>query len=215
MSIKHAILGVLLQGPAHGYRIKKIFAPFVAKGGLNDGQLYPVLTHLERQKLVRKETVRQQKSPNKNLYHITERGREEFFHWLGGPEDEIDPVKYDFFTQYSFLMKCNFFEHLPRRERTEKLKRQREAAEQKISEYEQIREEMLKRRLDTYKIKIVEFGIQTQLLKIRWVNDLLKGELRKNSRGGLVLKNPGKMQATKKEKPASVRVKDKSTKRKG
>ena len=60
-----------MQCPGHGYRIKKIFAPFVAKNGLNDGQLYPLLTQLEKEKFVRKETVRQEKSPTKNIYHIT------------------------------------------------------------------------------------------------------------------------------------------------
>ncbi len=181
MSTKHAILGVLMQCPAHGYRIKKIFAPFVARNGLNDGQLYPVLTQLEKEKLVRKETVRQQKSPNKNLYHITDRGREEFFHWLKGSEDEIDPVKCDFFMQYSFLMKCNFFEHLPKRERLAKLRRQIEGAEQKVTEYEQLREEMRERGLNSYKLKIVDFGIATQRLRIEWANDLLASELKKNS----------------------------------
>ena len=176
MSMKHAILGVLMQCPGHGYRIKKIFAPFVAKNGLNDGQLYPLLTQLEKEKFVRKETVRQEKSPTKNIYHITDRGREEFLMWLTGSEDETDPVKYDFFQQYSFLMKCNFFEHLSEAERVAKLEGQIEAAENKISEYEKIREEMLEKGLNGYKIKILDFGIEVQRLKIQWAKDLLKTE---------------------------------------
>lgn len=217
MSTKHAILGVLMQCPAHGYRIKKIFAPFVARDGLNDGQLYPVLTQLEKEKLVRKETVRQQKSPNKNLYHITDRGREEFFHWLAGSEDEIDPVKCDFFMQYSFLMKCNFFEHLPKRERLAKLRRQIEGAKQKISEYEQIRQEMLERGLNAYKIKIVDFGIATQRLRVQWANDLLNGELKKGSSnaGARASKNSRGARATGAGRPKSVPTRGKTTRKKG
>lgn len=177
MNAKHAILGVLMHCPGHGYRIKKIFAPFVSKDGLNDGQIYPTLTHLEKEKLVRKEIVHQQKSPNKKIYHITDRGREEFLRWLTGPEDEADPVKYDFFMQYSFLMKCNFFEHLSRDERVVKLEHQIEDAKQKVAEYERIREEMRERGLNEYKIKIVEFGIETQQLRIRWASELLNDEL--------------------------------------
>ncbi|NQU07576.1 MAG: PadR family transcriptional regulator [Candidatus Abyssubacteria bacterium] len=182
MSTKHAILGVLMQCPSHGYQIKKLFAPFISKNGLNDGQVYPILTQLEKDELVQKEVVRQEKSPNKNIYHITERGREVFLQWLTGSEDETDPIKYDFFMQYRFLMKCNFFEHLSKEERVEKLRRQIETAKEKISEYERVREEMVERGLSNYKSKIVDFGIDTQMLKIRWAGSLLKEELGKPTR---------------------------------
>ncbi|RJP70751.1 MAG: PadR family transcriptional regulator [Candidatus Abyssobacteria bacterium SURF_17] len=196
MSTRHAILGVLMQGPAHGYRIKKIFSPFVSKDGLNDGQLYPLLTHLEGQKLVRKETVRQEKSPNKNLYHITDRGREEFLRWLTGDEDETDPVKYDFFMQYSFLMKCTFFEHLSPHERIAKLRRQIETANGKIREYGRMREEMKERGLNSHKLRIVDFGVAVQRLKVQWASELLEAETRalarkRVSRGRSKTNRPG------------------------
>jgi DNA-binding PadR family transcriptional regulator len=176
LNTRNAILGVLMQGPAHGYRIKKLFAPFIAKDGINDGQLYPILTQLEKDKLVRKEIVRQQKSPNKNLYYITKTGQEQFLDWLTGPDDEIDPIKYDFFMQYAFLVKCSFFEHLPGPVKKAKLKRQIEVSHQKIREYRQMRQDMLERRLNEYKIKIVDFGIELQQLKMRWIEEMLAME---------------------------------------
>jgi len=166
-----------MQCPGHGYRIKKIFAPFMSKDGLNDGQVYPILTRLEKEGLVQKEVVQQEKTPNKNIYHITDAGREEFMKWLAGPSDESDPVKYDFFMQYSFLMKCNFFEHLSRDERIQKLESQVEAANDKIAEYKRVRQDMTRKGLSNYKLRIVDFGIETQLLKIRWVKSLLEEEL--------------------------------------
>jgi DNA-binding PadR family transcriptional regulator len=177
MSTKHVILGVLMQCPGHGYQIKKIFAPFISRDGLNDGQVYPILTRLEKDGLVSKEVVQQEKTPNKHIYHITDAGREEFINWLSGPTDESDPVKYDFFMQYSFLMKCNFFEHLSRDERIQKLEAQIAAAKDKIAEYKHVREDMSEKGLSNYKLKIVDFGIETQLLKIRWVEGLLEDEL--------------------------------------
>lgn len=192
MSTKYAILGVLMQGPGHGYRIKKLFAPFISKNGLNDGQVYPILTRLEKEGLVNKEVVQQEKSPTKNIYHITKRGREEFLDWLTGTEGESDPVKYDFFTQYSFLMKCNFFEHLSRDERILKLEGQIEAAREKTAEYERVRDEMREKGLDDYKLKIVDFGIESQLLKVRWVEGLLKDELAdRSARSNRSKKNKG------------------------
>jgi DNA-binding PadR family transcriptional regulator len=178
LNTRNAILGILMQGPAHGYRIKKLFAPFIAKDGINDGQLYPILSQLEKEELVRKEVVRQRKSPNKNLYHLTEKGQEEFNRWLIGPEDEIDPIKYDFFLQYAFLVKCIFLEHLSRPARAEKLVRQIEHSRQKIDEYRLMRADMLERGLNEYKVRIVDFGIELQQLKIRWVEELLEIESR-------------------------------------
>jgi DNA-binding PadR family transcriptional regulator len=148
--------------------------------------------------------VHQEKSPSKNIYHITGRGRKEFMDWLAGSEDETDPIKYDFFMQYSFLMKCNFFEHLSRDDRIKKLRRQIETAGEKILEYERMREEMRERSLNDYKIRIVNFGIETQLLKIDWINDLLISELGKGARG-----------AAKEKKLHSARKKRKATTGKG
>ena len=204
MSTRHAILGVLMQCPGHGYRIKKLFAPFVSKNGLNDGQVYPILSRLEKEGLVRKEIVHQRKSPSKNIYHITERGREEFMDWLTGSVDETDPIKYDLFMQYSFLMKCNFFEHLSKDERVKKLKTQIESANQKILDYERMSEEMRARNLSDYKIRIVNYGIESQRLKIKWINDLLKSELGKSVRG-----------TTGKRKLASARIERRTTSGKG
>jgi DNA-binding PadR family transcriptional regulator len=177
MSSKHAILGVLMQCPGHGYRIKKIFAPFISRDGLNDGQVYPILARLERDGLVRKEIVRQTKSPDKKIYHITDTGREEFLSWLEGSEDEAPPVKYDFFMQYDFLMKCNFFEHLTDGQKVEKLSSQIASSKEKLAEYRRVRSEIAEAGMNEYKLKIVDFGIEMQLLKIRWAQGLLKDEL--------------------------------------
>jgi len=193
-----------MQCPSHGYRIKKLFAPFVSKNGLNDGQVYPILSRLENEELVRKEIVHQQKSPSKNTYHITDRGREEFMNWLTGSKDETDPIKYDLFMQYSFLMKCNFFEHLSKDDRIKKLKRQIESAREKILDYERMREDMHDRNLSDYKIRIVNYGIESQLLKIEWINDLLKSEMGKSVR-----------RTTSKKKLTSARTKRKTTSGKG
>ena len=207
MSVKYALLGVLMQCPGHGYRIKKIFAPFISRDGLNDGQVYPILPRLEKEGLVRKELVLQEKSPNKNIYHITELGRERFLEWLTGSEGEAGPVKYDFFTQYSFLMKCNFFEHLSRDERIRKLQSQIETATEKAAEYRLVREEMRMKELDDYKLKIIDFGIESQALKIRWVEGLLRDELA----NGSARPKTGDSRARSTKKAGAPKRKDKKT----
>jgi len=215
MSTKYAILGVLMQCPGHGYRIKKLFSPFISKNGLNDGQVYPILTRLEKDKLVRKEVVHQEKSPNKNIYHITERGREEFLRWLNDADDETDAVKYDIFMQYRFLMKYNFFEYLSRTERIEKLQSQIAAAKEKIAEYERVREEMRERGLSKYKLKIIDLGIETQFLKIRWVGEMLKDELSESPSGSESANRPQRSGGDGRTKPATTRNGRKAPTKKG
>jgi len=182
INTKNAILGILMHGPAHGYRIKKLFVPFIAKDGLNDGQLYPLLNMLEKEELVQKEVVHQRKSPSKNIYSITGKGREEFLQWLAGPDDELTAIKYDFFMQYSFLLKCTFLEHLPKHAQVAKLRRQIEAAREKAAEYRLMRQEMLERGLNAYKLKIVDFGIELQQLKTKWNQEMLDLELKQDTR---------------------------------
>ena len=58
MSIKHAILGLLAAGPAHGYALKAAFERDVApRISLNYGQVYTTLARLEEAGMVTPEVV--------------------------------------------------------------------------------------------------------------------------------------------------------------
>ena len=86
MSIKHAILGLLAGGPAHGYALKAAFERDVApESSLNFGQVYTTLERLEQAKLVTPETVAQEKQPDKQVYALTAAGRKELREWLATP----------------------------------------------------------------------------------------------------------------------------------
>lgn len=86
MSIPHALLGLLARAPMHGYELKTAFETELASLlTLNYGQLYPALDRLETDGLVIKERVAQDDRPDKKVYSITPRGREELAKWLGEP----------------------------------------------------------------------------------------------------------------------------------
>jgi PadR family transcriptional regulator PadR len=73
-----ALLGVLRDGPAHGYAI--IAALRERSGGEFDfaeGTIYPVLHRLERAGFVRSSTELVQ-GRRRRVYTLTERGREQF-----------------------------------------------------------------------------------------------------------------------------------------
>jgi DNA-binding PadR family transcriptional regulator len=93
MSIKHTILGLLANGPLHGYELKAAFErdvvpwPLEDKEGtsLNFGQVYTALDRLKDDGLVQAQTVAQEKQPDKKVYALTEAGRKELHDWLSRP----------------------------------------------------------------------------------------------------------------------------------
>jgi DNA-binding PadR family transcriptional regulator len=85
MSIKHALLGLLAGGPAHGYDLKAAFEEVAPATSLNFGQVYTTLDRLERDHLVTPEVVSQERQPDKKVYALTERGEKELAEWLATP----------------------------------------------------------------------------------------------------------------------------------
>ena len=86
MSIKHAILGLLADGPLHGYELKTAYEEnLVPASQLNYGQVYTTLERLGRDGLVAHEVVSQTERPDKKVYALTAEGRKELHGWLESP----------------------------------------------------------------------------------------------------------------------------------
>ena len=102
MSLKHAILGFLNMRPFSGYDLWKVFGKSVNNyWSATHTQVYRTLAELAKDKMVDAEMVRQQTSPNKKIYHITYRGREELVKWLKTP---LKPpaLRDKFLVQFTF-----------------------------------------------------------------------------------------------------------------
>jgi len=80
MDVKTVCLGMLTDGPASGYDLKKqfesSFSHFFAAGF---GSIYPALSSLAEQGLVNCEEIPQEGKPDRKVYEITDAGRE-FLH---------------------------------------------------------------------------------------------------------------------------------------
>jgi len=76
MDVKTVCLGILTDGPASGYDLKKqfesTFSHFFAAGY---GSIYPALSALARQDLVTCEEIPQDGKPDRKVYEITDEGR--------------------------------------------------------------------------------------------------------------------------------------------
>lgn len=87
MSVSHALLGVLAEGPAHGYDLKRIHDErFPGAKPLAYGQVYAALAKLERDGLVEVAETLQDGGPERTTYAITPLGRDELDAWLATAE---------------------------------------------------------------------------------------------------------------------------------
>ena len=91
MSVRHALLALLSEGPKYGLQLRH---EFEARTGevwpLNVGQVYTTLQRLERDGLVASED--DDDGPQKG-YRLTPLGHDELLGWLRTPPDEAQPPR--------------------------------------------------------------------------------------------------------------------------
>lgn len=91
MSVRHALLALLREGPKYGFRLRQ---EFEARTGevwpLNVGQVYTTIQRLERDGLV--ESDGEEEGPQKR-FRITSAGDAELTEWLRTPPDQAAPPR--------------------------------------------------------------------------------------------------------------------------
>jgi PadR family transcriptional regulator, regulatory protein AphA len=86
MSLDHAILGFLQYRPLSGYDLKAEFDFSLQESWPADqSHIYRTLARLAEKELIETELVRQDSRPDRKVYHITRKGREELLRWLSAP----------------------------------------------------------------------------------------------------------------------------------
>jgi DNA-binding PadR family transcriptional regulator len=86
MAFSHALLGLLEEGPQHGYELKHRYDEhFHAGRPLPFGQVYATLARLHRDGLVDIAAVENGAGPDRKLYVITPAGVSELEDWLDAP----------------------------------------------------------------------------------------------------------------------------------
>lgn len=157
-------LGMLLERDLTGYDIKKLIENGIGvfyKASF--GSLYPALKRLT-QKGYLTTSEKPQGGRQKIFYHMTEKGREEFFDWLSSPMDIFEGTN-------THLAKVYFFDNL-----------EPEIREQKLLEYEISNKNYLSKLKDLeknfdsmehkecfyYKLSTLYYGICITQKTIQW-----------------------------------------------
>ncbi|WP_278184582.1 PadR family transcriptional regulator [Desulfofarcimen acetoxidans] len=96
---------MLLEKPMSGYDIKQyieIHFPFFFVASY--GTIYPTLNKMEKEGYITKQLQIQEGKPNKNVYSITEKGKEAFRAYLDSP---VEPLS----IRFDFIMRMHFGHH--------------------------------------------------------------------------------------------------------
>ncbi len=92
MSIRHALLALLSEGPKYGLQLREEFEAGTGEvWPLNVGQVYTTLQRLERDRLVESDDATEV-GPKKG-FRITSGGAEELARWLRTPPDLSSPPR--------------------------------------------------------------------------------------------------------------------------
>ncbi len=92
MSVRHALLGLLSEGPKYGHQLRQEFEERTGDvWPLNVGQVYTTLQRLERDGLVESDDTVSEGT--QNVYRITDAGVEELDEWLHTPPDLTSPPR--------------------------------------------------------------------------------------------------------------------------
>src|SRR5579885_630155 len=92
MSVRHALLALLREGPRYGLQLREEFEAGTGEvWPLNVGQVYTTLQRLERDELIESDDGADEGAQRR--FRITDEGREELATWLRTPPDLSSPPR--------------------------------------------------------------------------------------------------------------------------
>jgi len=163
MALKEAILGLLSDGPMTGYEIKQFFRNVIKHfWSVSDGQLYPTLKKMHKEQVISLQVVRQDRTANKHVYSITEKGRRHFERWLREPVLKFEELK------EPFVLKVFFFSKLSREEILWHLRFQLDLHARILEEFRGIRESY-EDRVTAFQRLIGDVGLLYVEVRIVWI----------------------------------------------
>jgi DNA-binding PadR family transcriptional regulator len=187
-SLELAVLGLLKEGPMHGYELSKrlrfTLGPLYT---VSYGSLYPCLKRLGVAGMVRERAgdakprrrtrMAREQDPQearaalpirraRKVYEITSEGEAFFFEQL-----ELGAV----YDTDRFQTRFAFFRYLPREMRIRLLEHRKAYLEEKLSEFkESLR--ATRERMDAYSRSLIDHGVETTEGDIRWLTELIDQE---------------------------------------
>jgi DNA-binding PadR family transcriptional regulator len=181
-SLDLAVLGLLKEGPMHGYELRKrlsfTLGPLYA---VSYGSLYPCLKRLRKDGLVvdrgaepkpKRRTKRtdtkltKPSSRRKQVYEISPAGERLFFEQL-----ELGAI----YDTDRFQTRFAFFRYLPGDERIRLLEHRKAYLEEKLAEFKETLR-ATRERIDNYSRSLIDHGVEATEQDIAWLAGLIDQE---------------------------------------
>lgn len=108
MSVKQAVLGLVIERPGYGYELIQRFEERIGGWRMSQTAVYPALVRLHRSGAVR-ERIDGSAHRNVTWYEATDRGRAEFSNWMRKPA-ALMPLRDDMFIKVAFATIDDFEE---------------------------------------------------------------------------------------------------------
>jgi DNA-binding PadR family transcriptional regulator len=176
--LEMAMLGVLAEGPLHGYELRKQLIPILGSlRPISFGSMYPALRRLADRGLIEPgdptpavNTTAPPLSARRSriVYAITAEGKESFSDWVNHPGPEA-------WEDESFAAHLAFFSKTEGRVRLRILQGRRSRIEERIAT---LRESMTRagQRVDAYTLALQQHGLDGAEREVRWLDELISEE---------------------------------------
>ncbi|MEY8441609.1 PadR family transcriptional regulator [Lactobacillaceae bacterium 24-114] len=168
MKGRDVILGILQKKPRTGYEINDILQNQISY--FYDGtygMIYPTLKKLEKEGKVKKETIIQDDKPNKNVFSITSKGKDELKEYLDS--DDVSEV-----FKSDFLMKLFFGDTLSKEHVIKLINNEIKTKEEQISYLEDSLEHWESQGIDKLQKITVGYGLAEYRAVVQYLKDQLK-----------------------------------------
>ncbi|OAA84015.1 PadR family transcriptional regulator [Clostridium ljungdahlii] len=163
MSTKHAILGLLNERPMYGYEIKKEFEKSVSCiWSINIGQLYTLLKKMENENEIVKQEISQKNRPDKFVYTIADKGKNELHKWLSEPVVMRQ-------TKDEFYLKMMFLTQIQNEDAKKYIDKQIDIIEKQLNEFNNIKN-INKTKRNKFMDILLEASIMHFEVDIQWLN---------------------------------------------
>ncbi|WP_244930665.1 PadR family transcriptional regulator [Nocardioides sp. W7] len=170
-TIELAVLGLLHEGPMHGYELRKRLNLMLGWGRvLSYGSLYPTLKKMLKGSLIEETTatVTPVTRRPRIVYQVTEAGTREFERLMTevGPtawEDDNFDIRFAFFGRTDMEIRLRVLEgrRIRLQERLDRVQRELKMTEQEV---------------DRYAAELQRHGVESVEREVRWLSDLINAE---------------------------------------
>jgi DNA-binding PadR family transcriptional regulator len=168
-TIELAVLGLLHEGPMHGYELRKRLNLMLGWGRvLSYGSLYPALKKMLRANLIEETAPRTVSRRPRIVYQLTEAGNAEFQRLMSevGPtawEDDNFDIRFAFFGRTDMEIRLRVLEG-----RRSRLQERLERVQKELA--------MTQKEVDRYAAELQRHGVESVEREVRWLSELINAE---------------------------------------